>query len=66
MPKGLSDVLPDKFFYPNLKPETIRFLQSQPAPSNTRRDWLFQWALWVGSKINQADYAAVQQGAVDA
>jgi hypothetical protein len=66
MPKGLSDLLPDSLFYPNQKPAVIKFLQEQPAPGNTRRDWLFQWALWVGSKINASDYAAVQRGAVDA
>ncbi len=66
MPKGLSDILPDSLFFPNQKPAVIHALQAQPAPSNTRRDWLFQWALWVGSKINRNDYAAVQNGAVDA
>lgn len=66
MPRPLSEILPDELFYPNKKPETIRFLQAQPAPPNVRRDWLFQWALWVGSKINRFDYAAVQKGSVDA
>lgn len=65
MPKGLSEVLPDSLFFPNQKPAVIRALQAIPAPSTTRRDWLFQWALWVGSKINARDYAEAQRGAVD-
>lgn len=65
MARGLSEILPDSLFYPNQKPAVIRALQLQPAPSNTRRDWLFLWALWVGSKINAFDYAQVKEGSVD-
>jgi hypothetical protein len=66
VPKGLSEILPDSLFFPNQKPAVIRALQQQPAPPNTRRDWFFLWALWVGSKINARDYAEVKRGAVDA
>lgn len=66
MPRGLSEIVPDALFYPNQKPAVIKFLQQVPAPSTTRRDWLFLWALWVGSKINSFDYAEVQKGSVDA
>lgn len=66
MPKGLSELLPDALFFPNQKPAVIKFLQGVPAATNDRRNWLFQWALWVGSKINASDYAAAQKGAVDA
>ncbi len=66
MPRPLSDLLPDEFFYQNRKQDVIRFLQLQPAPGNTRRDWLFLWALWVGMRINRSDYAKVQHGSVDA
>lgn len=65
MPRGLSEFLPDALFFPNKKPETIKALQLEPAPSNTRRDWLFLWALWVGSRINRFDYSEVQKGSVD-
>jgi hypothetical protein len=65
MARGLSEFLPKELFYPNQKPAVLKFLQQEPAPSNTRRDWLFLWALWVGSKLNRYDYAAVQNGALD-
>lgn len=66
MPKGLSDILPDALFFQDKKQDVIRALQQQPAPSNTRRDWLFQWALWVGQRVNYSDYLKVQEGAIDA
>ncbi len=61
-PNGL---LPEHLWFPNKKRETIAFLQAQPAPSNVRRDWLLGWALWVGMRLNSADYRKVQDGAYD-
>jgi hypothetical protein len=65
MPVGLSEILPDALFYPNQKPAVIKFLQNVPAPATDKRTWLFQWALWVGSKINRYDYAAVEKGSIE-
>jgi hypothetical protein len=65
MAVGLSEILPDSLFFPDKKPETIRFLKNVPAPGTTKRSWLFLWALWVGSRINKYDYAAVQEGSID-
>jgi hypothetical protein len=65
MARGLSEFMPDSLFFPNQKPAVIRFLKQTAAPGTTKRNWLFLWALWVGSRINAADYAAVQEGSTD-
>ena len=65
MPIGLSDLLPDDLFFPSKKNEVIRFLNQVPAPATDKRTWLFQWALWVGSRINRFDYARLERGSVD-
>jgi len=65
MPQPLTGLLPEDLWFPNRKKDTINFLASQPAPSNVRRDWLFLWALWVGMRLNPADYRKVQAGAYD-
>jgi hypothetical protein len=66
MPIGLSDLVPDSLFYQNQKQQVIRFLKNIPAPGTTKRNWLFQWALWVGMRLNKKDYDKVQEGAPDA
>lgn len=66
MARGLSEFMPDSLFFPNQKPAAIKFLQQQAAPGTTKRNWLFLWALWVGSRINRFDYAQVQEGSIDA
>lgn len=65
MPRSLTGMLPEELFYPDKKFDVIRFLQTQPAPSNVRRDWLWYWALWVGQRLNRSDYARAQKGAID-
>ncbi len=66
MARALTGFLPEELWYPQKKWDVIRFLKAQPAPANTRRDWLFHWALWVGCTINQAEYAAVTAGSIEA
>lgn len=66
MARALTGWLPEELWYPSKKWDVIRFLKTQPAPANTRRDWLFHWALWVGCTLNKAEYAAVVAGSIEA
>jgi len=66
VPLPLSDLLPDDLFFPERKMDAIRFLASQPAPSNVRRDWLTLWGLWTGPRPSRVDYQKVQAGSFDA
>ena len=66
MPRPLTGLLPEALWYQDKKQEVIRFLAAQPAPSDTRRAWLLLWALWVGMRLNRADYAKVQERSFDA
>lgn len=66
MPRPLNEILPEAAWYPNQKQQVIRILAAQPAPGNIRRDWLFLWALWVGQRVNRADYAKVQENSIEA
>jgi len=66
MARALTGFLPEELWYPQKKWDVIRFLAAQPAPANTRRDWLFNWALWVGVTLNKAEYAAVTAGSIEA
>lgn len=66
MARALTGFLPEELWYPNKKWDVIRFLKAQPAPANTRRDWLFHWSLWVGMRVNPKEYAAVQAGSIEA
>ena len=65
MPAPLTGLLPETLWNQHSKQAVINFLSEQPAPPELRRAWLLQWALWVGVRLNAADYRKVTEGAVE-
>lgn len=63
--ESTTGIIPEDLMYPQMKPQVVAFLISQPLPSWTKLRLLEGWCMTVGVRCRNREYHMVEVSGVD-